>query len=112
MKIPFHVSRMAIGVLGVATVGLTGLYTYSRAIDANPLRLMKDADDNLRWMTKLEAIEVQLSKAQERAAHQPNDTKAKMIVDTWEKAYAKEQDRVKATGEGKEKVTDDDLTLK
>lgn len=50
---------VVLGVLG-GGVALTGLVVYVRNVEANPVRLGRDNNGVLRWMTRLEQYEARL----------------------------------------------------
>lgn len=59
LRIPTHVSRVAVlGVMG-SVVALSAYVTYERVVNRKPMRLQRDADGVWRWLTMEQYLEEQ-----------------------------------------------------
>jgi hypothetical protein len=69
--LPHRVSRVAVGLAGVVTLALTGSVIYLRAGAGEPMRIARDADGVVRWVSRADAMAAKVAEAEARLAALP-----------------------------------------
>jgi hypothetical protein len=97
-RLPASISRVSVIFALAGSTALSGYYWYARAIDGDPVRLMRGEDGVVRLMSKLEALEERVVAADARAAAFPHDESCTTAAHAWRGAARAEVARLKAAG--------------